>query len=122
MIDRDPAASLVAAECRAKARQYGLDEGPAPLSDTEREAMFAWVRERMERCKAKYDARLGTENRSAATIGDVTIRLSQAFFPADRQTLADDIATLLGEPFTLSYSADGSRLAWSLCESAGWPS
>jgi hypothetical protein len=74
-----------------------VDALPAPLADTEREALFAWVRQRM----------------AAYIVGARSMGIEwSAASENDHEDMADWISQDLGEDIYCG----------PLCEAAGWPS
>jgi hypothetical protein len=104
--------AIESATAQALAQEWTDD--PEGMPDERREALLMCVREAMQTCVERYAARLGTEKRAAVDLDGATIRLSQAFFRADVESMVYDVADALDfDPF-----GDDVRL---LCEEAGYP-
>lgn len=101
---------------RPVARRWANDH--ALPDGYDRDALFGWVRRRMEREAARLSARAST---LATAYGETSAAATGARFDAnDRACLSHAVMLDLGEPFTIDPSGEHG-LAWSLCEAAGWP-
>lgn len=97
-------------EIQALTQEWIAD--PEGMPEVRREALLDAVRELMQSCVDRHNARLGTEKRVEIFPGIV---LTQAFFPACRDAMAYDVADALDlDPFDRT---DVLRI----CEEAGWP-
>lgn len=100
--------AIASMEVEATDEQVQLVCKHEPLNDYERDALLGWVRRRMER---------EVERRAAHARQWSVMGLD----PYDREALAHAVMLDLGEPFTSDPHGEHG-LAWSLCETAGWPS